>query len=106
MAKFLLTATYTVQGVKGLRQDGGTRRAEIVTSMIENAGGSVEALYFAFEEHDSYVLCDLPDQQTAVSIALAIRAAGGLDLRVTPLMTPADVDQVMQLRVAYEPPGA
>ncbi|WP_308042511.1 GYD domain-containing protein [Micromonospora sp. PLK6-60] len=105
MARFLLKASYTPEGISGLRRDGGTKRAEVVQAMIENAGGRVEALYFAFEEHDAYVLCELPDNMTAASLTIAIRAGRGLDVRITPLMTPEEVDAVTQLPVFYEPPG-
>ena len=105
MARFLLTSTYTVEGLKGLSVDGGTSRAEVVRGLIEDAGGRMESLYFGFGEDDTYVMCELPDHRTAAALAIAIRATGGLDTRITPVLTPEDVDEAARMKVAYQPPG-
>ncbi|MEH1017220.1 GYD domain-containing protein [Micromonospora sp. CPCC 206060] len=105
MAKFLLKSTYTVEGIKGLSKDGGSKRADVVRKMVENAGGTMESMYFGFGPDDTYVVCDLPDQKTAAALAIDIRAAGGLDTRVTPVLTPDEVDQAIREKVAYTPPG-
>ncbi|WP_233599652.1 GYD domain-containing protein [Micromonospora sp. M71_S20] len=106
MAKFMLTSTYTVEGINGLMKDGGTKRAEVIRALIDNSGGRMEALYFGFGQYDTYVVCDLPDHRTAIALATTIRAAGGLDTRVSPLLTPEDVDEALRMQVAYQPPGA
>ena len=105
MAKFLLKSSYTVEGLKGLSKDGGTKRAEAVRAMIESLGGRMESMYFGFDEHDTYVVCELPNHQTAAGMAIAIRAAGGLETRITPLLTAAEVDEATRIKVGYEPPG-
>ncbi|MEU4782798.1 GYD domain-containing protein [Micromonospora sp. NPDC023633] len=106
MAKFLLTSTYTVEGLNGLRQDGGTKRAEVIRALIENSGGQMEAMYFGFGQYDTYVVCDLPDHTTAAALAVTIRAARGLDTRISPLLTAEEVDEALRIHVAYQPPGA
>ncbi|MEU8044338.1 GYD domain-containing protein [Micromonospora echinofusca] len=106
MARFLFTATYTVEGINGLMKEGGTRRAEVIQALVENTGGRMESFDFGLGAHDAYVICDLPDQQTAVALAATIRAAGGLDTRINPLLTPQDMDEALRLKVAYRPPGA
>ncbi|NJP32056.1 GYD domain-containing protein [Micromonospora thermarum] len=105
MAKFLVKATYTAQGIAGLGKEGGTARAEVVRALIENSGGRVETLYFAFGEYDLYVVGDLPDTVTAAALGIAVRAAGGVDARVVPLITPEEIDAAAQLPVMYQPPG-
>ena len=105
MAKFLVMATYTVEGIRGLGQDGGTTRAEVVRALIENSGGQVEALYFAFGEHDLYVMAELPDHVTAAALGIRVRAAGGVEANVVPLLTPEEIDAAAGATVAYQPPG-
>jgi uncharacterized protein with GYD domain len=102
---FLLKSTYTVDGLSGLVRDGGTKRVEVVRALIEDAGGRVESMYFAFGEEDTYVICELPDHRTAAALAIAIGAAGGLRVQVTPLLTPAEVDAATRERTVYTPPG-
>ncbi|MGC1213450.1 MAG: GYD domain-containing protein, partial [Micromonospora sp.] len=105
MAKFLLKSSYTAAGLKGLMDDGGTKRSEIVRKMIEEAGGRMESMYFAFAEDDTYVLCELPDQKTVASLAIAIGATGGLSVQITPVLTPAEVDEATRINATYTPPG-
>ncbi|MEV0805343.1 GYD domain-containing protein [Micromonospora sp. NPDC050200] len=106
MAKFLLKSSYTVEGLRGLSKDGGTKRAEIVRAMIENLGGRMESLHFGFDEqHDTYVVCELPNHETAAAMAIAIRVTGGLETRITPILTAEEVDEATRIRVVYEPPG-
>ncbi|TDC38359.1 GYD domain-containing protein [Micromonospora sp. 15K316] len=106
MAKFLLWSTFTLDGIKGLMKDGGSKRAEVATKAIEDLGGRVESLSFGLGEYDTYVVCELPDHKTAAALAIAIRAAGGVDTRVTPLLTPEEVDEATRQQLKYQAPGA
>jgi uncharacterized protein with GYD domain len=103
--KFLLQSTYTVDGLKGLINDGGTKRAKVVQQTIEASGGQLESIHFSFAERDTYVLCELPDHKTAAGVAIAIRAAGGLDTRITPVLTAEEVDEATRVNANYQPPG-
>ncbi|MFF5171526.1 GYD domain-containing protein [Micromonospora sp. NPDC000089] len=106
MAKFLIRASYTAEGLKGLQAQGGVQRAEVARAMVENSGGQMVAVYFAFDQPDAYLFVDLPDFMTVASIAVAIRAAGGTtDVRITPVLTAEEVDQLARLPVVYQPPG-
>ncbi|MEV6690364.1 GYD domain-containing protein [Micromonospora sp. NPDC051196] len=105
MAKFLLMSTYTGGGLKGLSTDGGRVRVEVVRSLVENAGGRLEALYFSFGQYDTYVLCDLPDHVTAAALTIAVRTGGLVNGHLIPLLTPEQVDDAVQLPVAYQQPG-
>ncbi|SCL20484.1 Uncharacterized protein, contains GYD domain [Micromonospora rhizosphaerae] len=105
MPKFLLQSTYTIEGLKGLITDGGSKRVDVVRKTIEASGGRLESMYFSFGKNDTYVVFDLPDHKSAAALALAIRAAGGLDSRITPLLTAEEVDEAVRVKEAYEPPG-
>ena len=43
MPKFLITASYTTEGVKGLLKNGGSARRAIVQKAAESVGGKLEA---------------------------------------------------------------
>ncbi|WP_089015717.1 GYD domain-containing protein [Micromonospora inositola] len=105
MPRFLLTSNYTVSGLQGLISDGGTKRVEVVQHTIEAHGGRMESMHFSFAEHDTYVLCELPDHKTAAALAIAFRSAAGVETRVTPVLTAEEIDQATHQRAAYEPPG-
>ena len=42
MPKFLIKATYTSDGTKGLLKEGGTKRRAAVQKIIEAAGGKLD----------------------------------------------------------------
>ena len=43
MPKFLVTVSYTLEGAKGLRKEGGTSREQAARSVVESVGGKLEA---------------------------------------------------------------
>ena len=70
------------------------------------AGGTLETFYFAFGDRDAYVVCDLPDNESAAAVALTVNAGGGATVRTAVLLTPDEVDAAAKRSVDYRPPGA
>ena len=106
MAKYLWQVSYTADGVRGLLKEGGTSRRAFVEQLVKEAGGNVEAFYFAFGEDDAYVIADLPNDATASAISLSVAASGGAHLKTVKLLLPEEIDDATQISVAYRPPGA
>ena len=106
MAKFLIEASYTLEGVKGVQSAGGSSRRDAVAKVAESVGGRMESFYFAFGDRDAYVVCDLPDNEAAAAVAITVNAAGGATVRTTTLLTPEEVDAAARRSVDYRPPGA
>jgi uncharacterized protein with GYD domain len=105
MAKYLLKASYTTDGVKGVLKDGGSGRRAAVEQTARGLGGSLESFYFAFGDTDAYVVVDLPDNATATAISLVVNAAGGAQVTTVPLITPEEADEATKKSVEYRPPG-
>jgi len=105
MAKYLLKASYTTDGVKGVMKDGGSGRRAAVEETVRGLGGSLETFYFAFGDTDAYVVVDLPDNATATAISLVVNAAGGAQVTTIPLITPEEADEAAKKSVEYRPPG-
>ena len=106
MAKFLVKASYTAEGTKGLLKEGGSSRKATIDKLITGLGGSMEAFYFAFGEADVFIICDLPDSSTAAAVSLAVNVTGTVDLSIIPLLTVQEIDQACKKSVAYRAPGA
>src|SRR3977135_1948382 len=104
MPKFLLEASYTLEGVKGVQSAGGTSRRDAVAKVAESVGGRLESFHFAFGDRDAYVIVDLPDNEAAVAVALTVNAAGGASVRTIVLVTPEEVDAAAKRSVEYQPP--
>ena len=106
MPRYLFQATYAPEGVRGLLKEGGTKRRAMVQQLIEQVGGKLEVLYFAFGEADSYAVIDVPEPATAAALSLAINAAGAVQVRTTVLLTPEEIDAAARQSIDYRPPGA
>ena len=106
MPKFMVKASYNAEGARGLLKEGGTGRRSTVQKLVESLGGKVEAFYFAYGEHDVYVIADFPDAACALAVSLAVNASGAVRLSTIPLISPEDVDAASKKSAAYRAPGA
>jgi uncharacterized protein with GYD domain len=105
MAKYLIKASYTSEGVKGLLKEGGTGRRAAVDELVGGLGGKVEAFYYALGDDDAYVVVDLPDNAAAGAVSLAVNATGAVQIKTVPLLTVEDLDEAAKKSVDYRPPG-
>ena len=105
MPKYLIEATYTLEGVKGVQSAGGTARRDAVAEVAKSVGGSLESFYFGFGKADAYVTVDLPDNESAAAVALAVNAAGGATTRTVVLLSPEEIDAAAKHSVTYRAPG-
>ncbi len=105
MPKYLIQASYTVEGTRGLLKDGGTKRRTAVSVLMKQLGGSVEAFYYGFGDTDIHAIVEVPDNVTAAAVSLAITASGAASLKTTPLLSPEEIDQAVKKSVTYRPPN-
>jgi uncharacterized protein with GYD domain len=106
MPKYLIQASYSPQGVEGVKSKGGSSRRDAVAEMTESLGGQLESFYFGFGDHDAYVIVDLPDNEAAAAVALTVNAAGGATCSTVVLLTPEEIDAAAERSVGYRPPGS
>jgi uncharacterized protein with GYD domain len=105
MAKYLMMASYTAEGAKGVLKDGGTKRRHAADAAIKSAGGTLEGFYFAFGECDAIVIIDAPDHATIAAASLAINASGAVHSKTVVLLTPEEIDQAAKKGTKYTAPG-
>src|SRR5262245_53951272 len=105
MPRYLIEASYTLEGVKGLVKEGGSKRREAASAAIQGLGGKVESFYFAFGDPDALVIADLTDNATAAAASIAINASGAVTVKTIVLMTPEEMDMAVKKTVNYRPPG-
>ena len=106
LPKYLIAASYTSEGAKGVLAKGGTARRKAVEVATSSLGGRVDEFYFAFGETDALVLVDLPDNASAASLALAVSATGAGEIKTTVLLTPEELDAAAKKSTDYRPPGS
>jgi uncharacterized protein with GYD domain len=108
VAKYLIEASYSHEGLKGLVKDGGSGRRAAVEAALKALGGRLESIYYAFGTSDVYVTIEAPDNVTAAALALAVGATGALaHYKTTVLLTADEVDQAAKKSAGagYRPPG-
>ena len=106
MAKYLIEANYTPDGLKGVIAKGGSARRDAVEKLLADVGGTLESFHFAFGATDAFVVCDVPDNVTAAAIGMIVGSSGMASCRTTVLLTPEEIDRAAQAHVTYAPPGS
>jgi uncharacterized protein with GYD domain len=105
MPKYLLEVSYTAEGAKGLLKDGGSKRRTAAQTAIESLGGRMEAFYYAFGDHDVFVIANLPDAAAAAAASINLAASGGVRSKTTVLLTAEEIDAAVKKTTSYTPPG-
>jgi uncharacterized protein with GYD domain len=106
MAKFLIEAAYTAEGLRGLAKDKASGRKDAVETALSGVGGKLESMYFAFGAADVNLVCECPDNVSAAAISLAASASGLVRTRTVPLLTVEEADQALSKEISYRAPGA
>lgn len=106
MAKYLIQASYTAEGAKGLLKEGGTGRRRAVDEAVASLGGTVEAVYFMYGEDDLITIVDFPDTTSMAAVSMRVKASGGLNTRATPLLTVEEIDEATRKQATFRPPKA
>ena len=93
MSSYLVIASYTSEGVKGVLKSGGTARADAVRSAVEGLGGKLEGFWLASGEHDFVGIVQLPSLATKTRIfsaASCLMLRSTTDSPATRMPAPAD----------------
>ena len=106
MPKYLIEASYTAEGLRGLQKDKASGRKQAVTKVVESLEGKVEAMYFALGEHDVVIIADLPDTISAAALSLGVSATGLVRTKSTALLTAEETDRALAKKISYRGPGA
>src|ERR1700704_1276118 len=106
MPKYLIEASYTAEGWRGLQKDKASGRKQAVTKLVESLEGKIEAMYFALGEHDVVIIADLPDTVSAAALSLGVSATGLVRTKSTALLTIEETDRALSKKISCRGPGA
>lgn len=104
--KFLVEATYTAEGYKGLAKDKASGRKAAITQAVKKLGGKLDAIYYCLGENDVILIIDVPDHVSAAALGSAACASGMARTKTTVLLTVDEADEALSKTVAYRSPGA
>ncbi len=107
MAKYMIRASYSTEGIKGVMEKGGSARADAIGKLAASVGGSVESVYFTFGADDLVAIVEAPSHEAMAAIAGTVGRTGALSKYETVvLLTPEQIDQAAGITVDYSPPGS
>jgi len=105
MPKYLISASYSIDGLKGLQAETASGRQRTVAAAIASLGGNLECLYYALGKDDVYLIVDLPDNASAASVGMAFSATGRVRTRTTALLTVEETDRALEKSANFRVPG-
>ncbi len=107
MARYMLQASYSTQGISDLVSNPQDRGAA-VRPLIERMGGKLESFDFAFGDYDAVVMIEVPSNVSMASIAMAVGASGAISsIKTTVLISMEEAMQAMRQAsgAGYRAPG-
>ena len=106
MDRYLFEASYSVEGIKGLVAAGAKSRVNVVNDLAASVGGTVVSLDFANGGTDVFLICDLPGDDAATALTLAVVGSGALGrYRLVKLQSAEQVEAASARKAQYVPPG-
>jgi uncharacterized protein with GYD domain len=105
MPKFLIEASYTAEGLKGLMKDRAAGRTSALKAALESVGGKLEAIYWSLGDADVYLIAEMPGTAEAASLAITASSSGLVRTKTTALLTAQELDATLGKDVSYRAPG-
>jgi len=107
MPSYLTRFSYTPETWARMIANPEDRRTA-ADAYITSVGGTLHGFWYAFGEHDGYVLWEAPDNASMAAVALAITGGGALRAFDTTVLLTVE-ETIGALRTAagigYRPPG-
>src|SRR2546423_1621576 len=101
MPKYLITGSYTPEGIKGLVKDKASGRRTVVQAALKQLKGKLESFHFAFGSDDVVLIVEVPDNIAAAALSAGVGASGMVSIRTTPLLTIDEMDQALATVIKY-----
>lgn len=76
MATYILLATYTEQGIKGIKDT--VKRTEAVKEMAKKAGATMKESYWTLGAYDVVGVFEAPDDETMTALSLSLAKLGNV----------------------------
>ena len=107
MALYLVKFSMTPESWAKLIREPEDRRETVGRLFAEN-GGTLHGYWYAFGDHDGYLLAEAPDVTTMASALVLVAASGAFRvLSTTVLLTVEETIEALRRAqgIAYRPPG-
>ena len=76
MATYILLASYTEQGIKGIKDT--VKRTDAVKELAKKAGATMKESYWTLGAYDVVAVFDAPDDETMTAFSLSVAKLGNV----------------------------
>jgi uncharacterized protein with GYD domain len=76
MASYILLASYSEQGLKGIKDT--VKRTQAVRELAKKAGITMQASYWTLGQYDVVAMFEAPDDESMTALALSIAKLGNV----------------------------
>ena len=107
MPHYLLQASFTAQGFRGLVKTPEDR-STVIGALVESIGGRIESFYNTFGDSDAVVIMEMPDNVAMTAFLMAVGASGAVTIVRTTVLIPTSEGVEAARKAAgmsYRPPG-
>jgi uncharacterized protein with GYD domain len=105
MPKFLIEASYTPEGLRGLQKDKASGRLAAVKKALKAVDAELECLYWCLGDRDAIIIAEFPNTVAASALATAISASGLVRTTTTALLSAQDMDAALAKNATYQASG-
>jgi uncharacterized protein with GYD domain len=93
MPTYVSLARYTQQGIASVKQGPG--RLDAAKEAYRKAGGELKAFYLTMGQYDMIAIAELPNDEAAARMALALGAAGNLRTETSRVFTESEYRKIV-----------
>ena len=93
MANYILLATYTEQGLKGIRDT--VKRTEAVKDMAKKAGVTLKETYWTLGAVDLVGVFEAPDDETMTAFSLSVAKLGNVKTQTLRAFSSAEMNKIL-----------
>lgn len=94
MARFVALASWTDQGIRGFRDTIG--RAAAFEALVRQHGGTLEQILWTIGPYDIVAVMELPSDEEATAVALALGSAGNIRTTTLRAFDRAEMTQIVE----------
>ena len=76
MARYIILCNYTQKGIENVKQS--PTRLDAAKKAFQSIGGELKEFYLVMGRYDMVVVADMPNDEAAAKLALAIGSGGAL----------------------------
>ena len=108
MPLYMIQARFTSEAWEALYKSRVDRR-QVMSKMLEDAGGRLIDYYFSFGDSDVIVITEAPDNATAAAAVIAVARSGAVtEVKTTVLMSYDEGIEALRRSgsMGYSPPEA